>query len=618
MGTKPNENKLEKIFRDLIGPVPSLYVPPFVRVTNQKVGTKFIVAPRWSELTGDPPNPQEFWDVLQRLPMRGSLVAISMVSLLVSRRSFDDPIHATFCKDLLTAERLDDLKRFLKKNSHHPDAYNLFTRIGILWLLRLALAVASEGPEKKEPQQILGDLTLMANDYALGIRSDVNRLKDADRLSLLVEMLPTWEVTNPPDLAYGLSSAYRMFQILFDGGDPVVKTLRGKLPIDFASITFDGLLIEDYIGCVFGIYAWLNNLEVSKLLKGEVSLVIDTSGFLSQVNFPKLLFDSFVAARARTVAELKVQVVREPLAGPSDLTARLSSGAFLTDVLALRRFPLCRLDTTHIVCLDAVFLVELLIYGLYWRILDSLAAKKEDGDTFLELWGRLFELYLGEMLTFHYPLSFLSPLKLDLEYTGGQIDALLDLGGDVVIFEFKGSLLKNEAKLSRDTEAFKKEFALKFIENQKGDPKALRQLAAASAAVAEGALTTAAPPKRIFPVVVGYEPCLESFLVNACADDEFQKLLDPRLRQRVRPLTMMSVETFEIAVAYTSAGDISWPDLLERRFDPNDKVVYYSVYQAIYDWRTAGNRDLRRNEFVLQGFESAMVGALQKYKGVPA
>ena len=103
--------------------------------------------------------------------------------------------------------------------------------------------------------------------------------------------------------------------------------------------------------------------------------------------------------------------------------------------------------------------------------------------------------------------------------------------------------------------------------------------------------------------------------MNRFADDEFQKLLDPGLRQRVRPLTIMSVETFEIAVAYTSIGDISWPDLLERRFDPNDKVVHYSVYQAIYDWRTASNRALRRNEFVLRGFDSAMVQALQKYKG---
>jgi hypothetical protein len=257
------------------------------------------------------------------------------------------------------------------------------------------------------------------------------------------------------------------------------------------------LLIEDYIGCVFGVYAWLDGLEVSKLLKGEMNLVIDTSRFLNQVSFPKLLFDSFVAARARTVAELKAEFARQPLAGPSDLAARLSSDAFLTDVLALRRFPLCRLDTTNIICLDAVFLAELLIYGLYWRVLDSLAAKREDGDNFLELWGRLFELYLGEMLTFHYPPSLLSPLKLDLEYKGGQIDALLDLGGDVVIFEFKGSLLKIGAKLFRDTVAFKEEFALKFIENEKGEPKALRQLAAASAAMAEGALATAAPSSRL-------------------------------------------------------------------------------------------------------------------------
>jgi hypothetical protein len=393
-----------------------------------------------------------------------------------------------------------------------------------------------------------------------------------------------------------------------------VKKLRDRLPIDFSTITFDGLLVEDYIGCVFGIHAWLNSLDAQELLDGRTNLVIDSSKFLSNVKFPKELLEVFVAARGRTLDELRAEVAQPPILEQADLSSRLSSDTFISDMLALRNFPLWRLDKDRFVCLDAPFLVELLIYGLYWRILESLKAKRKDGNTFLELWGRLFELYLGEMLTSYYPRSGLTPLKLDCECDGRQVDAFFDFGDDVVIFEFKGALLKNEAKSNRDTEAFRKDFALKFIENEKKEPKALRQLALSAKAAALGKMSANPAPKRIFPILVGYEPCLDSFCVNSYADEEFERLLSPGFRPQVRPLTVMSVATFEMAVAYTAAGDISWPELLGLRYGADGKVVHYSVHQTIFDWRIANKRDARRNEFVQQGLRSAMEGALRKYR----
>jgi hypothetical protein len=132
-------------------------------------------------------------------------------------------------------------------------------------------------------------------------------------------------------------------------------------------------------------------------------------------------------------------------------------------------------------------------------------------------------------------------------------------------------------------------------------------------AAANGKLKLSVPPKRIFPVCVGYEAALDSFWVNRYGDDLFRELSIKDLRGRVRPLTVMSVESFETVVPYTSAGDIPWTEFLARRFY-DDKVVDYSVSQAIYDWRVEKKIEVRRNALILKEFESIFKKALAKYK----
>ena len=123
-------------------------------------------------------------------------------------------------------------------------------------------------------------------------------------------------------------------------------------------------------------------------------------------------------------------------------------------------------------------------------------------------------------------------------------------------------------------------------------------------------------PQRVFPVLVGYEPSLDSFWMNRYADNIFGTFLNSTLRPRVRPVTLMSAEALEGAVPYTAAGDISFPDLLDLRFfDGQTKVVDYSVYQAIYDWRVARGEAIKRNEFMLSTFSEVFKKALEKYKG---
>lgn len=70
--------------------------------------------------------------------------------------------------------------------------------------------------------------------------------------------------------------------------------------------------------------------------------------------------------------------------------------------------------------------------GLYWQIFESLEGSHRE--RLRELWGRLFELYVFELLGHYYP-AMSQMLPVDVAYADGQIDALLDLGDIVIVFD---------------------------------------------------------------------------------------------------------------------------------------------------------------------------------------
>lgn len=545
--------------------------------------------------------------------MPEGLAALCSLSLGTSRLDYLSSQHDSLMREFLSGERYVQVRQFIASSKRGDSPVRLFNRVNLLILQRLAIAISSPAPEKENtPKTILGELALLANDYVTGsrLRQEVPKI---DYVAMMMEAMPTWDVTNPPDLAYGLTRAYRMMQVHLQSDDPYVVELRSKLPIEFAAATFDGLSMEDYIACIFGMYSWLNTLDLSKLIEGSTGSVIDTEGFLSATNFPKSAFDNFIAARSRTIDQFRNEFPTLRIGSSAALADALSSDRFIADTLPIRKYPLCSIDSTKVACLDATFLSELLISGVYWQLVESVTRK--EADTFMTLWGRLLELHVSEVMRWYYPSSF-SPLQTDVVYSGGQIDLLFDFGDDVVVFELKGSLLRASSKYDRDLEAFEKDFATKFVENESGAPKALRQLANTCTEAINGRLKLATKPKRVFPVLVGAEASLDSFWVNRYADNLFAKVVAPELRPAIRPITLMSAEALENAVPYAAAGDITWPAMLELRFlENNTKVVDYSVDQAIYDCRTARGLAVRRNEFMISTYSQVFQGVLSRYKG---
>src|SRR5207253_3487013 len=127
---------------------------------------------------------------------------------------------------------------------------------------------------------------------------------------------------------------------------------------------------------------------------------------------------------------------------------------FMSDFRALREHPVLAVEGNKHIILDVQFFTELLFSGLFFDLLFGFPADRRED--FLSLWGRIFELSLFELLEHFYPSSA-GILQTDFPFEGGQIDALLDFGDIILVFEFKHFLLPHEVKYARDATLLEKE-----------------------------------------------------------------------------------------------------------------------------------------------------------------
>jgi hypothetical protein len=146
----------------------------------------------------------------------------------------------------------------------------------------------------------------------------------------------------------------------------------------------------------------------------------------------------------------------------------IRSDFFATDTVILRQNPVVALPGDKFLVLDRHFVSEMVSSGLYWQIFEKLEGSQRE--RLRELWGRLFELYVFELLGHYYP-AMCQMLRVDLSYTDGQIDALLDFGDVIIVIEVKASLLLRNARFSRDPAIFEQEIRKKFVETPNGKPR---------------------------------------------------------------------------------------------------------------------------------------------------
>lgn len=585
-----------------------LWTPRSALPSYMTAGPSVAVYLRYSDLFPGCGNlKKRYWDALQKAPKLDAVVVLSMVNGLLTLKSADAALHPTLNARFL---QRDLYRRVSDYKPGGPASTVVFNRIGCLNLIRHLLAYGSDKPTRsKKPQaKDVGELMLLANEF---LQDDAPTLpekpSDIDVASL---MAPTWDINNRVDLAYALSRMHVMLRRILPGNDKGVRDLSKAAGIDPRQIAIDKVPLDDFLAIVFGLYS--HGLKINKDMRNAL---FDMEKIFKKIG-PSGLLPRFMSARSRTPSLFRSELGGGRTPSRKGFFQELQSHSFIGGSLVeFRRRPLLMLDKKRAVILDLQFLAELLTVGVYYAVFDSLPTNRRE--RFREMWGRMFELYVVGLLQQAYPVvtGLARPLLVDVRFPGGQIDALLDFGNSVLVFEVKSSLLTERAKRTGKRAPFEHDVKKKFVRNERGKPKGVTQLANACQAIMKGLIDVAAASPTIYPVLVSDE--------RACEVPCFNSYLDGILKAQlgeasgVRPLSVMSINEFEEVLGEASAGHLDWFKFLDSRFD-NGTVSAHSVHQALYNWLRLNRLQPVRDEARSASFEEASADILKKYQAEPS
>jgi hypothetical protein len=579
-----------------ISGMPGFWIPIRPVVNSQQTGPVYQVKVKYSETYGTAPAEEHYWDLLRSIPIQGGIAVLSaIVNLLAASPRQEREVHAILEQRFVRPE----LRSVIRQRINEGRAFSvLFSHPAALLALAHLITFGNDdtavpNPETDEDRYRIGDLFLFANEF---FDYDPTLTAELTDPQLMQVTLPTWDILNRRDLASTVSRIYCVLDDALTSTSADVVDLR-QATFELQQPTVHKIPIIDFVAVIFGIFSWGQST-----LRHKPGLVFDTRELVRHFPSAQGALDAVVEARAKTVVQFR-EVLLEAFgasgSGYEDFRQQLRERRFLmTGLNPFRRFPLLLLDEYHVAIVDMQFLSELLSVGLYWTIHDDLPVSRRE--RFRELWGKVFERYVCSMLAHYYPpMSQL--LHVDVQYDDKQVDALLDFAETVIVFEIKSSLLTEPAKRSGQLDLLIPDIDRKFVRNERGNPKAVIQLASACAAVRDGRINTSRAMARIYPVLVTDEIGAEAPGFNSYLNEKFRH--DLKDSNGVMPLTVMSIAELEELLPYVRESKLSWQALLDRRFDGPNDVRGLSVHQTLYDALDNPNEPVPRNEFIGPRFE---------------
>lgn len=554
----------------------------------------------YSDVSGYTEVVSSYLDRLRETQLEAAIVQFAQINDLLFERSMDQDLHAWLRQTFVDPAHhvgIDRIAADLAGDGQPPDALFVFHRLGALFNIKMLLGRAEvTGVPENTNNTLIGDLALLANDIVKLDRAF------GDYLSTIVMFLPEWELDNPADIGNAIGRFDLMVREHLGGSDTIVISKREALGIDTAFI--DDVPVISYIKIVFSIYA-----VMSSAVAKDGSCTLDPTTLAeSQLQIPQTDVDTFFAHRS-----LSREAFRSRISGngwnEEELQATLSTYRRSTDVTLLRQFPFVRLDDRRVLVIDLGFVIDLLSSSIYYTYFNELR------EPFADLWGRVFELYAVNLLASFYPPAestiirpptILHAFKRFGDMSGPcEIDAILDRGRTMLACEMKASRLDLNAKLSRDPQIVEREIRRKFVENERGDPKAIRQLARDADALLRGEVPGIAVPETVYPILISEERSFESFEMNAYLNGIFDTYRDATTSSRIKPLTTMSIDELESVLPLVADETVTWEELLESRFDGN-AVRALSVHQALYNLHLTRPLPERTNELLRNRFSSLM------------
>jgi len=333
----------------------------------------------------------------------------------------------------------------------------LFHTTQILNIMRLAAAYCS-GSEKplaaEAARYKIGSACLMMNDLFLTEEEKVaisTGKEDSRRSALMTQMLGPFEIVNTQAITHLMYRSRVMYRILLRDERIITRIKRNCGGFDFEKQFLDAtnISLTTWLFLIFLSYAYLIHYKSEDGSRNFQHLGIDRTVFRGQSKIAADELDAFLHTMALPLKQFK-----ELLAAKRPVDWRF-------DFTPFKGKPLVELHPNKYFCTDLGFLMEKMHSGVYWTLFDAMTDRRP----LFQAWGILFEEYVNWFLNdrkFHSSAIFYaSP-----EWSDGSecFDGAFLQDSRFMPMEYKGKVLKLEARYSGDAAAFESDVDLKIVE----------------------------------------------------------------------------------------------------------------------------------------------------------
>lgn len=458
---------------------------------------------------------------------------------------------------------IDSVNEFVKKNGGNHERVTIFFRGQILELLRWVVLFCKDLPgdgntyEDIEVRKKFGKAALIASDLwanrVFGSRFSLDGGIEMARKRALGTIRKSIEsMSSPPDMSKVLGRGWSLFNEYYHKH---LSIFEDDFREDY------GISIEQYYICLAALLTNYFNPYLEKMGTG-----IFDSNTIGQNTTCKKVLEIFISKESQSAEE-----IRKSLWSNAEIKENNSGDIPFYDTRGLREKPIFRANDGRAIILDPYFFCEKATVGPLFHIL-KLDRNKKKGNEIFSAFGNAFEEYTCDTLKRMFPdISNQTPKRLEcnLEINSSisnnslEIDALINDLIDIVIFEIKSVLIKEDVILTDDYETYishlREKYSLSEVCDHKISIKGIAQLARSVNMICSEAKLGLADrfdkAKIIYPVLLVHDPLLVAPVYGKFFADEFKTILKPDLinrdgefvknNMRIKPLILMTIDDLE-------------------------------------------------------------------------
>lgn len=506
---------------------------------------------------------------LEKFDLNETVLILSKLSLLMSEKRYgaNPSFQRYLYKYLLNDYHRDRVLSFLKKEG---EVFFLFHRHQLLFLLKSAFLYCGELPgiNFQIPSVIkrFGKCCLLTNDFLdlLGAsEEELNACEiETTKEILWKELLPSYELNVPSGLMFDIGRIRFIFKKIL----PKLRDAQTYIDIDSIFKKCSGFSLDDFMFLIFAVLA-LFRIRRNEIMDNPHAIFIDEGNFTKQSKIsPKKIIQLL------DLISLPIEQYKKEISSSKDID--LNYG-----FLPFKKYPLARISEGKYICLDFSYILDKISNGIFWLINDSL--HKSERDKFHTFWGNIFESYLLYYLekTELLKKGIFIPKPLYDNSKDEVADGILNFGEDLILLEYKFTILTQEAKYSSVKNDLTDEIKFKFEKNKKREWKGYGQLANNINKLFSGDRRLSCryinkeKVKRVYPVLITYEHIFNAPFTNHFFNKYFENLIDFASidnQIEIKPLIIFTVEDFEAAQPYLN----EFPRLIQERLKFDEELNF--------------------------------------------